>query len=83
MNINQMTTNSHYMYHIASMGLDISYKGLIYLRCLDSEAWEVEYESYFNPHANPKQLFDKAIFTTCSDAVNFFISKLKEILQDD
>ena len=83
MNINQMTTNSHYMYHIASLGLDISYKGLIYLRCLDNEVWEVEYESYFNPHANPKQFFDKVSFTSCLDAVNFFTSKLKEILQDD
>lgn len=78
-----LTENNYHIYHVASLGLDISYKGLIYLRCLDSQAWEVEYESYFNPHANPKQLFDKVIFTTCSDAVNFFISKLKEILQDD
>lgn len=78
-----LTANNHHIYHIANLGLDISYKGLIYLRCLDSEAWEVEYESYFNPHAHQKQLLDKVIFTNCLDAVNFFTNKLKEILQDD
>jgi len=39
----------------------------------DGDTWKVRYESYFNPHANPKSLMDVKYFTDLNDAVTFFI----------
>jgi len=40
----------------------------------------VEYESYFNPHAKPKQLKDYKKFSSTDEAVSFVIEKIVESL---
>lgn len=58
-------------------GLKISYSYLASLSVEDN-TYVVEYESYFNPHAAPKQLKDVKKFSSLIDAVNFFVTFLEE-----
>ena len=58
-------------------GFKISYSNLASLSVEDN-TYVVEYESYFNPHAAPKQLKDVKKFSSLIDAVNFFVAFLKE-----
>lgn len=58
-------------------GLKISYSNLASLSVEDT-TYVVEYESYFNPHAAPKQLKDVKKFSSLIDAVNFFVAYLEE-----
>ena len=58
-------------------GLKISYSNLASLSVEDN-TYVVEYESYFNPHAAPKQLKDVKKFSSLIDAVNFFVAYLEE-----
>lgn len=64
------------------IGLDVSYKNLIYIRNQLDGTFVVEYESYFNPHADPKQLMDQKKFDSVDEVVTFFldyINNLQEI----
>ena len=45
--------------------------------------WEVEYESYFNPHANPKQLMDIKLFDTFEEAFDWSKKYLQDKYGDD
>jgi hypothetical protein len=58
-------------------GLKISYSNLASLSVEDN-VYIVEYESYFNPHAAPKQLKDVKKFSSLIDAINFFVAYLEE-----
>lgn len=44
----------------------------------NNEKWEVEYESYFNPHANPKQLKDIKNFDNASEMITFVLDFIKK-----
>lgn len=54
-----------------------NYKNLLYIRPINNK-YEVEYESYFNPHANPKQLMDKKIFDSLDEAMDWSNKYLHE-----
>jgi hypothetical protein len=58
-------------------GLKISYSNLASLSVEDN-TYVVEYESYFNPHAAPKQLKDVRKFSSLIDAINFYVAYLEE-----
>jgi hypothetical protein len=58
--------------------IKISFGNLLTINKED-DGWIVEYESYFNPHANPKSLFDKKRFTDPLAAVIFFFEKVHEM----
>jgi hypothetical protein len=58
-------------------GLKISYSDTVSLSVEDN-IYIIEYESYFNPHATPKQLKDVKKFSSLIDAVNFFVTFLEE-----
>ena len=52
--------------------VNICYRDLVFLK-KEKDQWVVEYETYFNPHANPKFLFDKKCFSNAVEAAAFFI----------
>lgn len=56
----------------------LHYKNILFIRPVDNK-WEVEYEIYFNPHANPKQLMDKKTFSNFDEALDWS----KNYLQDN
>ncbi len=58
--------------------IKISFANLVTISKEDDD-WIVEYESYFNPHSNPKSLFDKKRFTDPSAAAIFFFEKVDEM----
>ena len=58
---------------------EFSFKDLISFK-KNNEKWEVEYESYFNPHANPKQLKDIKKFDNVPEMVIFMLNFIKEKL---
>lgn len=45
---------------------------------VDNAQYEIIYESYFNPHANPKSLYDKKSFNDVEDMVDFILEKFKD-----
>ncbi len=69
----------------------LSYKDLIEISYYYEEdleqIWKVEYEAYFNPYAEPPQLFDIEFFPTKEDAIDFIVNYLKSkdltIFEDD
>jgi len=60
---------------VASVGLTVSYKNLIYLYRKNNQ-WVVEYEEYFNPHTDPQQLMEEESFELLEDAASWFIEHL-------
>lgn len=49
------------------MNKSLNYKNILFIRPCENN-WAVEYETYFNPHATPKQLMDTKTFNTFEDA---------------
>lgn len=63
----------------------LSYKDLISIKKTPDEynpnglcPWTIEYESYFNPHAKPKSLYDIELFNSLHNALQFFFLYLKK-----
>ena len=54
-----------------------SFRDIISVNYVDN-CWEVEYESYFNPHANPKQLKDIKNFDNASEMITFVLDFIKK-----
>jgi len=54
-----------------------SFKDIISFKKINNY-YEVEYESYYNPHANPKQLKDIKKFDNVPEMVTFMLNFLKE-----
>ncbi len=70
-----MTNLTEEFKKIIEAGLTVSYKNLVSLS-KNRDKYLVEYESYFNPHANPKQLMDQKLFDSAEGAVNYFIERI-------
>lgn len=60
----------------------LQYKNLLFVRPVNNK-WEVEYESYFNPHANPKQLMDTKTFDSLGDAAEWSRNYIQENYLDE
>ena len=56
---------------------EFSFKDIISFKKINNY-YEVEYESYYNPHANPKQLKDIKKFDNVPEMVIFMLNFLKE-----
>ena len=56
---------------------EFSFKDIISFKKINNY-YEVEYESYYNPHANPKQLKDIKKFDNVPEMVTFMLNFLKE-----
>jgi hypothetical protein len=59
---------------IIQLEIDISYSNCITVKCIEENMWKVEYEEYFNPHGNPKQLMGYKLFNNSLDVANFFLN---------
>lgn len=65
------------------MNKTLNYKNLLFITLI-KDKWEVKYESYFNPHATPKQLMDVKIFDTFDEAFNWSSNYIKNnYLEED
>ena len=77
---NNFLIKEHLFNFLCVPGLDgfkICYFDIVSLS-VEENYYIIEYESYFNPHANPKQLKDVKKFLSLIDAVNFFYSVIEE-----
>ena len=69
--------NPEHLESLLSLGLKVTYQDKLSIK-FNGDDWEVKYE-YFNPHANPKSLKEKKIFSNMVEAIKFFIEEFNEI----
>ena len=72
--------NPEHLENILSLGLQVNYQDKLSIQFNETD-WEVKYE-YFNPHANPKSLKEKKIFSNMVEAIKFFIEEFNTINGD-
>lgn len=63
--------------HPAAFDLDIA--GILCVRRYEHPQWAVEWESYYNPHSEPKSETEVREFDDPKEAAKFFVEKRHEL----